>query len=283
MTGGALGYLRGGSSVRARVLGHWLAGRRNGVSLGRMMAYFFGRPAASKARAQITGMEVAGGRRVISLRDGLRLFYPLGADLFSLYEVIAEAFDPRGWHYYEADETRVAPEDVVVDCGAAEGLFSLLASRKCRKVYAIEPLPMFVESLRLTFADVPNVEVVPVALSSEAGRAFINESGISSSLGASGSEVEVTTLDALFYQRSIPVTYIKADLEGQDMEMLKGARETIRQNRPRIAITTYHNPAHAGQMTAFLKDLVPSYRFRVKGVAAQGGAPVMLHAWSEGR
>ena len=85
------------------------------------------------------------------------LYYPKEMNLRSLYVVITESLYANNWHYYQIEQTQVGPEDVVIDCGAAEGLFSLLTAGKCKKVYIIEPLPAFVELLKLTFYKMNNV------------------------------------------------------------------------------------------------------------------------------
>ncbi|MDP2211825.1 MAG: FkbM family methyltransferase [Candidatus Aquicultor sp.] len=211
------------------------------------------------------------------------LYYPKEFAIGSLCQVIAELCYPRDWHYYEIEQTRVTPGDVVVDCGAAEGLFGLLVADRAAKVYAIEPMTRFVESMRLTFSGFDNVEVLPVALSDQEGTAYISGCGISSTLSTfgDGDRVEVTTLDTLFIKQDIPVSYIKADLEGYELSMLKGARETIKKHSPKIAITTYHVAEHAESIAGYLKDINPQYRIKVKGVEERCGAPVMLHAWVE--
>ena len=86
------------------------------------------------------------------------LFWPKEIPLYHLYMVITECFQQRDWHYYEVPETEISPGDVVLDCGAAEGLFSLRAIEKAGHVVLFEPSPAFVSSLRMTFADMPKVD-----------------------------------------------------------------------------------------------------------------------------
>ncbi len=68
-------------------------------------------------------------------------------------------------------------------------------------------------------------------------------------------------------------------MEGYEMIMLAGASDIIREYKPKIAITTYHQEQHARQIQDFLKSIVPSYQIMVKGLEERKGAPVMLHAW----
>lgn len=268
---------------RLAILAHWLRGRRNGVSFPEIVRFMFRRPglARERARAMIRKVEEKDGYHLIHLEGcEVPLYYPGDLPLRHVEIALLELCLPDSWHCYEAEETRVACDDVVVDCGAAEGLFSLTVARRCRQVYAIEPLPAFVESMRRTFSGIPNVEILPVGLSDQDGLIPIREDGMFSSLDdrAVGPTVRVCTLDSLFYDRGIPVTYIKGDLEGYEPRALRGAAETIRAWNPRISITTYHDPEHEKILVRLLGDLVPGYRFRLRGITTRGH-PVMLHAW----
>ena len=275
----AIGY----RLVRRRdILLHWLGGRRNGESFWRMLAECASLPASFKAWLRIRKIEKDRGFLVVRFHGlGDPLHFPAEMDAGVLYQVIAELMYRRSWHYYEIPQTRVLPDDVVADCGAGEGLFSLLVARRCRKVYAVEPLGAFVAAMRRTFADLSNVEVVPYALGQREGEAIVSEASIASELGVAGPgrRVRVSTLDAIFARRGAELSYLKADLEGLEMELLRGGRETIRRFGPKIAITTYHRKDHAESIAGFLKEIDGRYRIRVKGIHHPTGAPVMLHAW----
>jgi hypothetical protein len=60
--------------------------------------------------------------------------------------------------------------------------------------------------------------------------------------------------------------------KGSDLEVLRGARETLRRCRPAIAVTTYHRPEHCEKMIDFLQSLDVGYRFHVKGAVAFGAS-----------
>jgi hypothetical protein len=125
---------------------------------------------------------------------------------------------------------------------------------------------------------------MPCALSDKPGTGNITQDDISSALmqnPASGTRVRVDTIDNLFHARGIRLDYIKADLEGYEYQMLKGAVKTIRACSPKIAVTTYHRQEHAKQIAVLLKDIHPDYQIKVKGVEERAGAPVMLHAWKD--
>jgi hypothetical protein len=135
--------------------------------------------------------------------------------------------------------------------------------------------------MKLTFNKFNNIEIIPFALSDIPHRSNISGSGIGSSIDSSktGISVEVTTIDRLFFEKGIPINYIKADLEGHDYATIKGAEKIIQKYKPKISITTYHNKNHAELINNFLKSIEPKYQVKTKGIFANDGSPVMLHAW----
>jgi len=269
---------------RLRVVSHWLTGHRNGVSASQLARFVGGPTCVVESRQFIESVTEERDDVVVRLHGVERpLHWPKGETLYPLYMVLAETFNPENWHFYEVAETRVTADDIVADCGAAEGIFALQVHSRAKSVYAIEPSPHWTASLARTFQGVANVTVLPTALGAAPGNAYLSSGVLDSELSANGRKgahaVAVETIDRLFADRDQPLTYLKADLEGFELEMLEGARRTIARYRPKIAITTYHRADHAERIAAFLRDVDTGYRVRTKGIDADTGSPVMLHAW----
>ena len=268
--------------ARLKILKYWFEGKKNGVSFGELLGKEFGRSFAMKAKSVIQSTRVIGTFLEVKFRGfQYPLYYPAEMPLHSLYQVVAETLFNHDWHYYESERTRIDRQDVVVDCGAGEGLFSLFAAKRCRKVYAIEPLPRFVQAMKLTFSAFRNVEIIQCALSDHQGIAHLHPSGISSSLSTHSHEditVKTDTVDNLFFKKGIKVNFMKADLEGSEMEMLQGAYRTLKTYSPKIAITTYHKREHARKISDFLENVNPNYEISLRGLHANYGSFVMLHA-----
>ncbi|MDI3321940.1 FkbM family methyltransferase [Pinibacter soli] len=266
--------------TRLKVLKYFLLHQRNGLSTKEMLKFFFDTSYSKKAKRKIASIEAEGKFKKVYFKGyDTPMYYPESMPITSLERVICESFYDANWHYYEIPQTRVSPDDIVVDCGAAEGLFGFIVAPRCKKVYAIEPLKSFCDSLHKTFAQSNNVEILQLGLSSQDGYASISENDIASSLSIGTGEVKVATLDKLFFENNIPVNYIKIDVEGFDVETLKGAKELIKKNKPKIAVTTYHEKSHAEMITELLLSIVPEYNIHTKGIYQETGSPVMLHAW----
>ena len=127
---------------------------------------------------------------------------------------------------------------VCVDIGANIGLYSCLAASRGRRVVAIEPLLRNVNVLfrNLACNGYFDVEVYPLGLSSQPGigRLYGGGSGASFVPGWAGNPhgwsrlAPVSTLDVLAGARfdGLPLL-IKLDVEGFELEVLKGAERTL--------------------------------------------------------
>lgn len=269
-------------SRRFLIAKHWLTENRNDINASELIQNVF-RPVSKTIASRYIDRinEKEDSYQVILHNLPRPLYYPREMTLDSLYQVIVELFEEREWHHYEIKETKVAAADIVADCGAAEGLFGLLAADRCKKVYLIEPHPRFIQDLKKTFAPVSNAEIIPYGLSTDEGIAYINDKDISSSMNDSGdgTKIQTTTLDNLFFAKQINLNYLKADLEGSEIAMLEGGRKTIGANKPKIAITTYHRKNDHKEIKRLLELSNPAYKFKFKGIEEKWGQPVMLHAW----
>jgi len=211
------------------------------------------------------------------------LYWPYVLPLFDLYKVVTESFYSLDWHFYEVPETQVEAGDTVLDCGAAEGIFSLRVQAKAESVVAFEPLPIFGKSLHKTFANCSNVTVVSCALGDTEGEAYLKGGSLYGSVTSekSGSPIYITTVDRWADTTGRSVQYIKGDLEGFELNVLKGAAETIQRYKPKIALTVYHPGNDWQEILAYLQRLVPDYQYRIKGISYNEAypRPIMLHCW----
>lgn len=169
-------------------------------------------------------------------------------------------------------QAEVQPGDAVIDAGAFVGDTSFYFSRKAGptgKVWAFEIFSDSVacgqENMRSNGA--ANVEYVNAALSDKTGKACLIKDELCASQSKivfDGAETE-DCIDAIalddFRQRSGPIQFIKADIEGSEMAMLHGARETIAKDGPTCAICVYHKRDDFWEIPEFLAALRPDYKF----------------------
>jgi FkbM family methyltransferase len=131
-------------------------------------------------------------------------------------------------------EQFVGRDSVFLDIGANIGTVSVPMAQKVKEVLAFEPVPENVELLRenIRLNGVPNARVFPLALGSEEGSVSLQtESGDTGSFSVRGEgDTPMVTLDSLHTNPS----FVKMDVEGHELEVLKGARETIERYKPVI-------------------------------------------------
>jgi hypothetical protein len=135
---------------RFNLLKHWCTNQsaRERVGFFELLKHLLAPISKYKAKAFINQIREEKDYYIIHFRSLVRpLYVPKSFGTSQIFQVISEIFREDDWHYYEIPETKIKTDDIVVDCGAAEGLFSLNISGRCKKVYAIEPLPDFVWAL----------------------------------------------------------------------------------------------------------------------------------------
>jgi FkbM family methyltransferase len=153
----------------------------------------------------------------------------------------------------------VSPGDVVVDVGANIGVYSRFLARlvgASGHVYAFEPIPQTFEFLRhnLRKLKLSQIEPLGFALSDEAktetmviptyrwGSECWYDARIKTAEAQPGwreIQVESRTLDSFHLPK---VSFIKCDANYHELEVLRGAIETIRQYHPAMLIEVNPNP-----------------------------------------
>ena len=59
-------------------------------------------------------------------------------------------------------------------------------------------------------------------------------------------------------------TFIKMDIEGAEVNAIKGAKNTLMKYKPKLAISIYHKWSHRWEIPLMLKEIVPDYKFYLK-------------------
>ena len=155
---------------------------------------------------------------------GRKMFFPRGWDeekIAGYYRRVVMEQDMRSPHSYKNEAFGVKKGDVVVDAGAAEGIFALDCIDKASMLYLIEADAAWLEALEQTFRD--DGEKVRLIYG------FLD----------SYHEGDHVSIDGLFAEKEIH--YIKMDIEGAEKAALEGAGKTLARCRGmRCAICAYH-------------------------------------------
>lgn len=60
------------------------------------------------------------------------------------------------------------------------------------------------------------------------------------------------------------ITYIKMDIEGAELKALKGAEETLKRCKPKLAICVYHNTSDFWRVPQYIKSINSEYKIFLK-------------------
>lgn len=173
----------------------------------------------------------------------------------------------------------IAPDDEIIDVGANIGGFTIPFSRFARKVHAFEPIPETADHLdqNLVQNNITNVIVHRVGLSDVPGVLYPHRTADagSTSLGETqenqSETVPVTTLDDCF--GSTKISFMKIDVEGMEISVLRGGKKLIAASRPVIFFEIQKGNMDAyGTSFASLARLFPRYAFYFNLHLPQDGA-----------
>jgi FkbM family methyltransferase len=184
---------------------------------------------------------------------------------------LAERFQNEGPYGYSDGifNVTVKPNDMVIDAGAWVGDFSAYAAHKGAITYAFEPSNETFNFLKKT-AELNGNNIRPVKMglgendceislfkdTGEVGGDSINikKSNISE-------VVKITSLDKFVEENNIAkIDFIKADIEGSERDMLKGAVNVLKNFSPKLALCTYHLADDPQVLEALILKANPKYK-----------------------
>jgi FkbM family methyltransferase len=135
------------------------------------------------------------------------------------------------------------PGDLFVDVGANIGFYTVLAARRGARVSAYEPAGGAAEACERSVAlngVAGGVSIHRAACGAASGVVrFTTGLDISNHIvqdGYSGVEVPVRALDAELADEDPPLTMLKVDAEGHDLDVLRGATAALERLRPVIQV-----------------------------------------------
>jgi FkbM family methyltransferase len=164
----------------------------------------------------------------------------------------------------------VRPGDTVYDIGANVGFYSLMAARwvgRSGHVVAFEPVPSNLRWLRrhLEVNGVSNVRIEEVAVWHTNGRRRFMETAdrVSSHVSERGQfTVRTATVDTLMASgRYPPPTHVKIDVEGAELQVLQGARDTLSTWSPTVFLATHGTPCESD-----CRDLLQSVGYAMQPI-----------------
>lgn len=159
------------------------------------------------------------------IHNGKKLFFSKKYNTEELAEeyyksLLIEQYE-KSPHRYITKNYGIEEGDIVVDAGAAEGIFSLDIIEKARYIYLFEPDESWIEALEHTFFEFRDkIIMIPKCVSNY-------------------TDQNTTTIDDSLGQTSID--FLKMDIEGEEYYALCGAKRVLEQSKDaKCVVCTYH-------------------------------------------
>ena len=169
--------------------------------------------------------------------------------------------------YFPPDIIKLSNSEIFVDCGAYTGdtLIDFLSCShgEYSKIYCFEPCKENYNLLLCTIRSNCLKNVIPCSLGTwnKCDVLHFSENDSVSEISQNGvtTTIPVDSLDNII-PLNIPVSYIKMDVEGAEIESLSGAKGIIQKHRPKLAICVYHKKDDVWKIPSLIKSLNPDYK-----------------------
>lgn len=170
--------------------------------------------------------------------------------------------------YFDRQLLSLTEKEYFVDCGALDLQTTMNFLNVCceGKSYAFEPDISNFEKCMKTKEKykLNNIEIYNHGCgskkeclkftSTQNGSSYVSDNG--------NTEITIETLDQMLALKEI--TFIKMDIEGMELEALKGSIEIIKKQKPKLAISIYHKSDDLINIPIFIKKLVPEYKLYIR-------------------
>ena len=170
--------------------------------------------------------------------------------------------------YFCEDIIKFTPDEVFVDCGAYDGdsVLSFAGQIKSRPgsgyeaVYAFEPDDINFAKLSALSPEIKNLHCIKKGAWDKRDLLQFNSegTGMSAIRDAGNIVIETDTIDGVLQGRR--ASFIKMDIEGSELNALKGAEKTIKKYKPRLVVSAYHKACDLIKIPQYIKSLVPEYK-----------------------
>ena len=179
--------------------------------------------------------------------------------------------------------------DTVIDAGGCWGDTALNFANEVGdngKIYSFEFIPgnvaIMKKNISMNSKLNKRIEIIeqPVWSSSDV-KMYCNDFGPASTIQSSYSkkhniEVAAITIDDFVLRKNIPkIDFIKMDIEGAETAALKGATETIKKFKPKLAISIYHDLTDFFKVPILIDELNLGYKFYIDHFTHTAGETVL--------
>ncbi len=180
---------------------------------------------------------------------------------------IAAVARPEKSIYFEPEAMPLTDHEILVDGGAYDGdtvrSFSARTGGRYDHIHAFEIDPANADAFAFKTQGIPNVTLHRVGLWNEKTQMGIEHRPDDGSR-ISKTSTTMVPLDAMDNLNLGPVSVIKLDVEGAEVQALQGAQKLIANHKPKLAISAYHRADDFRTLLDTLSDLRDDYRLTLR-------------------
>lgn len=186
--------------------------------------------------------------------------------------------------YFEPDIIKLQENEVFVDAGVLDLGTSLRFVKKCEKehihnfkIHAFEPDAISYQRCLEIKKKLTNIDLHlhHAGLWSEKKTLQFAEKGSGDS--------KITQKETGIFINAVPldqcvsdqVTFIKMDIEGAELEALRGSQKIIQNYSPKLAISIYHKKEDIVNIPLYIKELVPEYKLYIRHYSNRAAETVL--------
>lgn len=178
-------------------------------------------------------------------------------------------------YYYKAEKIGVQEGDYVIDAGGCYGDTALYFAHKAGnkgKVFTFEFIPANLEIMKRNLELNPEInsriDICPNPIWENSGVRMYFKNGNTGSRVSLDSfedkdgEIESISIDDFVLNNKVTkIDFIKMDIEGAELRALKGAENTLKKFKPRLAIALYHSMDDFFEIPSYINSLGLNYRY----------------------
>lgn len=189
----------------------------------------------------------------------------------------------KGPQYFDEQIVRYGNNEVFVDCGAYHGESSLdfISSMKrqgvlsYKRIIAFEPDEKNVEILKPQLKLCKNIEIRATGVGEKTEQLSFSSGDETSSKFSSDGDIKVSVESIDDVLSGSEATFIKMDIEGFELNALRGAAKTIKRYRPKLAICVYHKAEDLITIPQYIKELNSDYKLYFRNYKPTGTEAVL--------
>lgn len=186
--------------------------------------------------------------------------------------------------YFDEKIIKLEDKEVFIDAGVLDLETSLNFCNICKKrgvknyrVHAYEPDNKSFDRCREIVKKYPeyDISLYHAGLWKENTTLCFDMRGDGASRITENSQKETVSMVALDKSIDDKVTFIKMDIEGAEFAALRGAKNIIQTQKPKLAICIYHKKEDLTEIPMYIKELVPEYKLYIRHYSDSAGETVL--------